>query len=70
MLCITLASNFVIALLAFVEQPSYTVEEEVGSIEVCVVLEGMLEAEIVVNFFTINESATGIPIDIQSFLWG
>ena len=51
---------YVIALLAFVEQPVYIIDEADKNIEICVVLEGMLEAEIIVEFLTEDESATGI----------
>ena len=42
------------------EQPAYTVAEEAGHTEICVVLEGMLKAEIIISFLTEDESAAGM----------
>jgi hypothetical protein len=42
------------------EQPRYSVDEADGTVEVCVVLEGMLEIDVAIDFFTEDISATGI----------
>ena len=49
-----------LALPAFVEQPMYTVTEADEYLEICVVLEGMLEADITLRILTEDDTATGI----------
>ena len=48
-----------LALVAFMEQTSYSVNETTGSIDVCVVLEGRLEASLSLSLVTVDMSATG-----------
>ncbi len=50
--------------------PRYTVDEDAGNVEVCVVLEGLLEAEVVVGIFTQDESATGILLSALHYTVG
>ena len=53
-------SNFqIVALLVFMEQPSYTVDEATGKVDVCVVLEGTMETNLSLSLVTVDMSATG-----------
>ena len=51
-----------LALLAFMEQMSYSVDEATERVNVCVVLEGRLEASLSLSLVTEDMSATGIQI--------
>ena len=48
-----------IALLAFMEQSSYIVDEATGIVEVCIILEGTLETNVSLSLITLDMSATG-----------
>ncbi len=68
MVSIIIMLTLFVAILAFIEQPRYTVEEDAGTVEVCVVLEGLLETEVILNFITQDDSATGIYYLLCSLL--
>ena len=53
-----------IALLAFMELPSYSVDEENEIVGVCVVLEGAMETNLSLRLITVDMTATGITIII------
>ena len=48
-----------LALSAFMEQPSYSVDEANENLEVCVVLQGALETSLSLVLNTMDISATG-----------
>ena len=56
---ISISPNLISAILAFMEQPSYSVDEATGNIDVCVVLEGTLETNLSLVLITMDISATG-----------
>ena len=49
----------IIVARAFLDQDSYTVSEKVGVVEGCVVLDGFIEREVVINLFTVDGTARG-----------
>ena len=52
-------SSVIIVVRGFLDQDSYTVREEVGVVEVCVVLDGFIEREVVISLFTVDGTAIG-----------
>ena len=49
-----------IVVTAFFDQDEYTVCEVAGALEKCVVLQGFIDREVTVNFFTVDGTAIGI----------
>ena len=49
----------IVALSAFVEQPSYSVDEATGNVEVCVALQGAMQINVSLSLITVDMSATG-----------
>ena len=46
--------------MAFLDEDGYTVSEVVGTLEVCVVLDGFIDREVTVNLSTVDGTAIGI----------
>ena len=45
---------------AFLDKYEYTVSEVVGTLEVCVILDGFINREVIVNLSTVDGTAIGI----------
>ena len=46
--------------MALIEEASYSVNETTQTVEVCVVLEGRIERDVILDLFTEDDSATGM----------
>ena len=61
-----------IVVTSFLDEDGYTVSEIVGTLEVCVVLDGFIDREVTVNLSTVDETAIGISsfilLNIYSFI--
>ena len=57
-----------IDLTAFLGEDQYTVSEVVGTLEVCIVLDGFIDREVTVNLSTIDGTAIGIFYRIYFFI--
>ena len=51
--------TFSAALLAMIEQKNYYVSEDSEAVEICVILEGEIEMEVIISIATLNDSAFG-----------
>ena len=56
-----------IVVTAFLDEDGYTASEIVGTLEICIVLDGFIDREVTVNLSTVDGTAIGISSCIFIF---